>query len=128
MQPIIMFEINTDNEVTVQFGRRPSLSLKTHFGKWPLGFARSEEVAAITRLFICLSDCEDLSFFTFSSKLSKNLSTKGDLHERLLTTIHSFLSSESSWPLSSLDIRSYTRTLLHFSLSFSWYATFLKAD
>ena len=128
VQPIIMFEINTDNEVTVQFGCRPSLSLKTHFGKWPLGFAHSEEVAAITRLFICLSDCEDLSFFTFSSKLSKNISTKGDLHERLLTTIHSFLSSESSWPLFSLDISSYTRTLLHFSLSFPWYATFLKAD
>ena len=74
-----MFEINTDNEVTVQFGCRPSLSLKTHFGKWPLGFACSEEVATITRLFICLSDCEDLSFFTFSSKQghSQNLKMLG---------------------------------------------------
>ena len=76
MQPIITFEINADNEVTVQFGCTPSLSLKTHFGKWPLGFAHSEDVTAITRLFICLSDCEDLSFFTFHLNSPKTYQLK----------------------------------------------------
>ena len=76
VQPIIMFKINTDNEFTVQFGCRPSSSLKTHFVKWPLGFTRSEEVAAITRIFICLSDCEDLSFFTFHLNTPKTYQLK----------------------------------------------------
>ena len=79
----------------------------------------------MTLLFVCLSDCEDLSFFAFSSSVSRNLVSREDLQGRLLTTIYSIPSSESP-PLSSLDMKSYTRILLHFSLSLSWYANFLK--